>query len=159
IEMGPIWDHDRAEGTGDVGNNDFRAYSPRTWIGGAPLGGGTDYGTDFFNANNVFANPWYLRLFFDPNFWQKWIDPFQDLRAGVLSSNNVLSLIDSMAKEVRRAQARDVVRWGGNGNSDVRPRNGAVFYTGSGLRAPYTNVFNGTYQGEVDFQKRWYTER
>ena len=169
IEMGPIWDHDRAEGTGDSVNNDFRAFSPRTWIGGAPLGGGTDYGTDFFNANNVFGNPWYLRLFNDPNFWQRWIDRYQELRQTVLSTNNVLGLIDSLAGKVREAQVRSVARWGGNGNSDIRPRgpgvgdggrnNGMVFYTGSGLRAPYTNVFDGTYQGEVDFQKRWWAER
>jgi hypothetical protein len=159
IEMGPIWDHDRAEGTGDAANNDFRAYSPRTWIGGAPLGGGTDYGTDFFNANSVFPNPWFLRLFMDANFWQKWIDRYQGLRPTALATTNILAFIDAQAAEVRRAQVREVARWGGNGNSDTRPRNGTVFYVGSGLRAPYTNVFNGTFQGEVDFQKKWYTER
>lgn len=168
IEMGPIWDHDRAEGTspapGMAVDDDWRAYGPRTWNSQAALGaGGTDYGTDFFNNNNVFGNPWYLRLFRDVDFWQRWIDRYQDFRQTALDTNRIVRLIDEMAEEVRNAQVREVTRWNTAGNSDTRPRNGTVINNVASLRGtPYTNVFDGTYlgpRGEVAFLKRWWMDR
>src|SRR5439155_9339442 len=130
IEMGPVWDYDRSQGTGDNGNSDFRAFSPRSWRAAAPLGG-NDYGTDFFNNDPAtFPNPWYRILFTDPNFWQMWIDRYQQLRQTVLTSNNVISVIDGFASQVRLAQPREAARWTGSGPSDASPRNGTVAYNG-----------------------------
>ena len=172
IEMGPIWDHDRAEGTSPGPNqavdNDWRAFAPRNWIASASLGGGSDYGTDFFNAGPVFANPWYGRLFTDVDFWQKWIDRYAELRRTTLDTNNIAAIIDELAEEVRLAQVRELARWGGTGNgSDTRPRSGIVHnaIAGTGLRPgyqAYTNEFDGTYlgpKGEVAFLKRWWSDR
>jgi hypothetical protein len=166
IEMGPVWDHDRAEGTspgpGMAVDGDWRAFGPRNWNASGSLGGGGDYGTDFFNTAGVFANPWYRRLFTDPDFWQVWIDRYQEFRQQELSSNNIVAIIDKYANQVRQAQVREVARWGGNGGADTRPRNGVVHNAvgGTGLRGTaYTNLFDGTYQGEVDFLKRWWMDR
>jgi hypothetical protein len=63
LEMGPIWDFDRAEGTS---RGDTRPWNPRSW-----LGIGADGGTDFFNgvSRAGFNNPWYGRMFLDPDFF------------------------------------------------------------------------------------------
>ena len=68
IEMGPLWDFDR--GLGSSAGNEWRSWNPRSWMGSNPSGSqtNTDFGTDFFNAANVFANPWYSRLTKDPDF-------------------------------------------------------------------------------------------
>lgn len=156
ITYGPIWDVDRGLGTGISADNDWRAYNPRAWCSSNPLGiGGTDYGTDYFNANNVYGNPWYARLFQDPDFWQKWIDRWQELRAGPWASNNLFAIVDTLGAQVLPAHAREMARWGGNGNSDTRPRTGTIMSP----NGDYTNVFSGTYQGELDFQKRWLGDR
>lgn len=156
LAFGPVWDVDRGLGTGDSAHNDWRGFSPRGWTATNPLGlGGTDYGTDFFNANNVYANLWYARLFQDPDFWQLWIDRWQDLRATAWTSNNVLGIVDRMNAVLSNAQPREVARWGANGASDTRPRNGTV----TSPNGDYSHVFNNTFQGEVDFQKRWLGDR
>jgi hypothetical protein len=156
LAFGPVWDVDRGLGTGDSAHNDWRGYNPRCWVASNPLGlGGTDFGTDFFNANNVYPNRWYERLFQDPDFWQKWIDRWQELRASAWTSNNVLGMVDSMGALLTPAQPREVARWGANGASDTRPRNATI----TSPNGDYSHVFNGTFQGELNFQKRWLGDR
>ena len=155
---GPVWDHDRSQGTGTA-DNDWRAWSPFGWNSGAPLGGGGDYGTDFFNVGNVFGNPWYSRMFTDPNFWQAWIDRYQDFRKTAISDANITHIIDTFADEVRNAQPRELARWAGNQGANTAPRSGTITATGNGIRHNWTHTFDGTYQGEVDFLKRWWLAR
>jgi hypothetical protein len=155
LVLGPLWDCDRGQGTSDQGtsqNGDLRAFNPRAWQAWDPLGA-SDYGTDFFQGTT--APGWLARLFADPEFWQRWIDRYQDLRTTVLATNQIGAVIDGMAAELREAQVREVKRWGGNGSSDTSPRARTV-NAGGGV---YSHTFNGTYQGEVDFQKRWYFDR
>jgi hypothetical protein len=137
IVMGPVWDFDRTQGS-----TDGRDFNPRLWRSTV-----FDYGTDMFNAGNTYANPWYSRMFQDIDFWQRWVDRYQELRDGALSTTNVHALIDALAEEVRREQPREVVRWG------IRPRSGTISSGG------YAHQFPGTYQGEVDWMKQWYHER
>ncbi len=71
-----------------------------------------------------------------------------------------MATIDYFANQVREAAPRDAARWaaaanGGNDASDTSPRSGAV--TGDGLT--YTFPTPGTYQGEVDFTKYWFSNR
>ena len=66
LVFGPIWDFDRSQGS-----TDGRDFSPRFWRAPIP-----DYGTDYFNY------PWWGRMFTDIDFWQAWIDRYEDLRAG-----------------------------------------------------------------------------
>jgi hypothetical protein len=146
IEMGPVWDFDRSMGTSKGG--DTRAFNPRNW-----RGQGWDQGTDFFNEADVFSNPWYRRLFRQIDFWQRYIDRYQDLRETVFSDDYIQGLVDSLADEVREAQPREVARWRGSGSSDTSPRIGTESHNG------YWHTFPGTYQGEIDFMKRWLTDR
>lgn len=148
IEMGPLWDFDRAMGTDGQTSGDWRPWTPRSWM--APNSGtGGDYGTDFFNPAGVFANPWYSRLFQDPDFWQRYIDRYQELRGGAWSSNALFAVVDYFAGQVRTAQARENQRWG----SLTSPRSGLISSAG------YSHQFPGTYEGEVQFLKRWLGDR
>lgn len=118
LEMGPIWDFDRA-----MGSTDGRDSNP--WVWRAQTG---DRGTDFFNY------PWWGRMFTDIDFFQKYIDRWQELRKAQFSPQNIHSVIDSMANELREAQVRDLQRWG------------------------QTPRFGG-YQGEIDHLKQWFSDR
>jgi len=148
LVQGPLWDFDRSFGTGAYG--DYRGFSPWVWRSRE-----MDGGTDPFNAGNTFNNPWYARLFLDPDFFQNWIDRYQALRGNVYSLSNLTFQIDLLANQLDQAAARDAARWTGAGQSDTSPRSGPV--TGDG----YTYVFPGpgTYKGEVDFAKLWFTNR
>jgi len=138
ITMGPLWDFDRSLGCS--GGGDFRAFNPRVWRG--------IQGDDYFASIG-----WWARLFHDPDFWQKWIDRWQDLRQGEFSTNHLLAVVDELGAYVRNAQVREVAHWRGNGQSDTKPRNGRISSNG------YTYTFNGTYQGELDFMKHWLADR
>ena len=70
LTFGPLWDFDRA-----LGSTDGRDNNPRVWRSASP-----DYGTDMFNSDPIFSNPWYSQMFRDPDFWQRWIDRWQELR-------------------------------------------------------------------------------
>lgn len=129
LHYGPIWDFDRSQGSADVYD-----FSPQSW-------GQT--GTDMFRKY------WWERIFWDPDFWQAWIDRYQDLRETTLSTNNIFGLIDGFAAEVAPQVAREESRWYGV----TTPRKGNYSFNG------YTYIFPGTYAGEVEFLKHWYTDR
>ena len=115
ITFGPIWDFDRA-----LNSNDSRDNNASSWRGSG--------GTDFFNYT------WWNRLFSDIDFFQRYIDRWQELRLTTLSTNNVFSIIDGYATEVSEAQPREQARWG------VTPR-------------------GGSYAGEIALKKQWLTDR
>lgn len=133
LYFGPAWDFDRSQGS-----TDGRDFNPRVWRAATD-----DLGTDFFNYT------WWGRMFTDIDFWQQWIDRYQILRTDVLSTNHIYAAIDALADQVRRQQPREAARW----PSLTKPRNGVVAFAG------YSNTFPGTYQGEVDFLKKWYAAR
>jgi len=131
--FGPIWDFDRSQGS-----TDGRDFSPFYWRAPIP-----DYGTDFFNY------PWWGQMFTDIDFWQKWIDRYEDLRSSTLSTNHIYADIDALVAQVRQEEPREIARWSGF----TTPRSGTVSISG------YSYNFPGTYQGEVDFLKQWYRDR
>lgn len=158
IAWGPAWDFDRTMGCGGP-SGDYRSFSPLSWMSSLNLGGGADYGTDFFNPNAAtYNNPWFSKMFQDPDFWQAWIDRYQEVRRSVYVTTNVTAIIDQLANQLRQAQPREVARWGGNGASSSTPRSGTVAASG-GAPGAYSYTFNGTFQGEVDFKKKWWTDR
>ena len=114
-----MWDFDRCFGTRT--SDDGRAFNPRLWRSGE-----MDGGTDMFNPGNTFNNPWYGQLFLDPDFFQHWIDRYQQLRRGVYSLTNLTTRIDFYGDQVRAATSREYARWAGSGGSDTTPRSGAV---------------------------------
>jgi hypothetical protein len=103
ITFGPHWDFDRA-----LGSTDGRDSNPRLWATGP-----------FFSA------AWWNRMFTDKDFWQRWVDRWQELRESHFSLNNLHGLIDRLAAEVRQAQPREFAKWriglrGGSYESEVR---------------------------------------
>lgn len=118
LAFGPIWDFDRA-----LGSTDGRDSNPRVWRSQSG-----DLGTDFFNY------PWWGRMFTDADFWQRWIDRWQELRTDRFAQTNLNALVDSLCNQVRSSQPRELARWG------VQPR-------------------GGTYQAEIDYSKNWLTAR
>jgi len=131
--FGPIWDFDRSQGS-----TDGRDFSPFYWRAPIP-----DYGTDYFNY------PWWGQMFTDIDFWQKWIDRYEDLRTSLFSTNHIYADIDALVAQVRKEEPREIGRWPGY----TTPRSGTVSISG------YSYNFPGTYQGEVNFLKQWYRDR
>ncbi len=138
IEMGPLWDFDRS-----LGSTDSRAFNPRLWR----VQAGGDQGTDFFGNPSLLGVRWWQRLFTDPDFWQRWIDRWTELRRDVFATNHLSARVDMLGNQARLAQPRHVSRWG-NG-----PRSGTASANG------YSHTFSGGYQGELNFLKRWLADR
>ena len=112
LAAGPIWDFDRA-----LSSTDGRDANPATWRSQSG-----DLGTDFFNF------PWWNRLFADIEFYQKYIDRWQELRQGTLSQTNVNALINTLAATVKdEAVTRDVARWNFPKRSWTSPFTGTVY--------------------------------
>jgi len=85
---------------------------------------------------------WYRRLFEDPDFLQRYIDRWHELRQDVLATAHVLARVDAMAMQLQEAQARNYSRWATLG-TPVHPK----AYAGK------------TYQAEVGHLKKWIEDR
>lgn len=144
-----LWDFDRAFGMYSA-DGDYRGFNPSRW-----RSAGMDGGTDPFNSCNTFNNPWYGRLFTDPDFWQRWIDRYQELRQTTYSSSNITALINRYADEVNEATAREYAKWRGSGSSDTTPNQGRISADGW----TYTFPTPGTWAAQVEFIKVWFTNR
>jgi hypothetical protein len=113
--FGPIWDFDRA-----LGSTDGRDANPKVWA----ASGGTDF----------FTYPWWNRMFRDPDFWQQWIDRWQELRRAQFSTNSLMTLFDSMTSQIKEAQPRERARW-------------------------RVSLRGGSYESEINFSKSWLLRR
>lgn len=103
---GPLWDFDRS-----VNSTDGRDNDPTNWNG---TGDGTNYLT--------FA--WWEKLFTDVEFKQTYVDRWQKLRKGALSTANVNSVLDGYLAEFKSGDtnnpaARDYARWYGAGSNNI----------------------------------------
>ncbi|HUR45811.1 MAG TPA: CotH kinase family protein [Candidatus Saccharimonadales bacterium] len=112
ITYGPHWDFDRA-----LGSTDTRDANPRVWSTGPFFGG-----------------EWWPQLFADVDFWQLWVDRWQEARLSHFSLTNLNRLVDSLCNEVREAQPRQYKRW----NLQAR---------------------GGSYQSEINLMKDWLSNR
>ncbi len=112
MEYGPVWDFDRTLGPDD----DARAASPIGWMG-------------------PHASGWWGALLRRPDFSSAYSERWIDLREGAFATENLLSIIDSMAAELAEAQVRNYERW-------------------RGLVNP-----NGGWENEVRSLKNWVTQR
>ncbi len=119
LEMGPIWDFDRC-----LGGHDLRYIEPCEWT---------------HMEINYFEYDWWARFFADPDFWQKCIDRWQELRQDPFSTANLSSIINSMANELTESQARNFTRW-------------STYLPGFPPAWP-------DWQGEIDHMKQWLADR
>jgi hypothetical protein len=127
VAAGPIWDFNISSGSRDRFGRPPRPSEPETWRG---ISG--DRGTDFFGNG---TQRWWGSLFADRDFQQAYCDRWNELRDGEFGTEHINALIDSMAEEVREAQARNEERW-----DEVPPEYGG-------------------WQGEVDHLKDWLATR
>jgi hypothetical protein len=111
LVFGPHWDFDRA-----LGSTDGRDSNPRNW------------------GTGPYFSWWYQRLCRDKDFWQKWIDRYEELRLSHFSTANLHGLIDRLVGEIQNAQPREKAKW----------------------RLPYRG---GTWQGEVNHMRNWISNR
>lgn len=128
LVAGPVWDFDRAFESTDV-----RDDNPAIWRSASM----PDQGTDFFNY------PWWGKMFTDPNFYQKYIDRWVELRRGVWSQASINALIDSLNNEMpAETVSRDLARWGQSKRTGTFPG------------SPTAN-YPGTQAGEIQRIKEW----
>ena len=130
---GPIWDFDRT-----LSSTDGRDSNPAVWRSQSG-----DGGTDFFNYT------WWNRLFLDPDFYQKYIDRWQELRVGALSRANMDSLIDALNAQLSaEGITRDLARWNQPKRSWKRP-----------FAAPDNNLIPAGQAAEVQRLKDYLQQR
>ena len=98
LVYGPVWDYDRSLGSSGGGDR-----NPDEW------------------GNAFFTDMWWERLFRDPNFWQLWIDRWQQVRTEQLSERGINAMIDTLAAKVEESAERDFTRWrqGKRGGSQI----------------------------------------
>ncbi|MFV2067007.1 MAG: CotH kinase family protein [Pirellulales bacterium] len=125
VEMGPIWDFDRA-----LESEDGRDDDPNRWSGGG-------------DATAYFDYPWWNQLFDSPDFWQKWVDRWTELRQTLYTDQYFGSMIDRLADQLAEAEVRNFELWSG-----VRPNGGRL--------AP-TEM--DTWRGELVNMKNWLSRR
>jgi len=123
IRMGPIWDWNLSFGN----CNGKQGYMPDWWLW--PQLDDREYS-------------WFRRLFEDPDFGQKYVDRWTELRANAFATSNVLGRVDDIAALLQESQARNFDRWPILGSA-INP-----------------NWFAGdTYAEEVKWMKEWIEKR
>ena len=85
---------------------------------------------------------WYRRLFEDPDFAQRYVDRWTELRATAFATSNLLARVDAMATLLQESQVRNFEKWPILGVT-VSPN----WYVGD------------TYAEEVNWMKEWISNR
>jgi spore coat protein CotH len=115
IKMGPLWDFDLSFGNVDYADSQ---YAEGFWVK---------------------DNPWYSRLFQDPNFVNKVNDRFKYFR------NNQTVILDKIDQQA------EALKWAQQENDDKWKTIGSYVWPNS--------VVLGSYDEEVTHLKSWYTRR
>jgi len=123
LKMDPIWDWNLSFGNADYLNG----WLTSGWYW--PQVGDQDY-------------PWFRRLFQDPDFNQRYVDRWGELRKSVLVTAKVLGRVDELAGLLNEAQVRNYQKWRILGTK-VWPN----WYVGK------------TYQDEINWMKQWIAAR
>ena len=85
---------------------------------------------------------WYRRLFEDPDFGQRYVDRWAQLRTNALSTANILARVDQMAALLGESQKRNFEKWPIMGRM-INPN----YYVGS------------TFEDELNFMKKFIQTR
>ncbi|MEK7950003.1 lamin tail domain-containing protein [Luteolibacter soli] len=102
---GPLWDFDRS-----ANSTDARDDVTTTWVGTS-------------DATNYFTYGWWEKLFADVEFRQLYVDRWQAMRRGSLSTASFQALLDGYLAEFKTADAenpamRDYAKWYGSATSN-----------------------------------------
>jgi hypothetical protein len=123
LQTGPAWDWNLSFGNADY----YDASDPSGWY------------TPMLRESEI---SWFRRLDDDPDFSQKTVDRWGELRRGVFDPTRILARVDEMAAQLDDAQARNFRRWPILGRR-VNP-----------------NDFVGrTYEEEIRWMKQWIQKR
>ncbi len=93
LAMGPIWDLDRT-----IDSTDKRDDDPIGWKGAN-------------DATDYFAYGWWKRLFEDPDFMQRWIDRWAELREEQFSVKNMHDILDRAADKLTVVARRNFKKY------------------------------------------------
>ncbi len=127
LVFSPVWDRNLSFGNANYLNGD----SPTGWL--------------WEQVSGRELCQWFQRLFDDPEFSQKQIDRWGELRRDLFATSNLLSRVDGYAALLNEAQARDFARW---------PRLGEYVWPNASDDWP-----NTTYAGTVQYLKTFITQR
>lgn len=123
LKLEPVWDWNLSFGNADF----YQGWSTYQWY-------------------NLHLRPseisWYRRLRQDPEFMQRCVDRWAQLRTNLFNPDRISKRIDEMASELQESQARNFNRWGIMGS-----RVHANWYVGR------------NYRDEVNWMKRWIRDR
>lgn len=92
LTMGPIWDWDQSFGNA----NFYDGANPESWY------------WPYISAGEV---NWFARLNHDPDFQQRYIDRWAELRKGPFAPAKILARIDALIASLGDAQKRNTQRW------------------------------------------------
>lgn len=92
LMMGPAWDYNLSLGNANYASG----WQTNGWY--YPQLGSDQY-------------PWFGRLFQDPDFQQKYVDRWAELRVGVYKTDKMLSRVDEIVEELDEAQRRNFAKW------------------------------------------------
>ncbi|MBI3870120.1 MAG: CotH kinase family protein [Verrucomicrobia bacterium] len=123
LKLEPVWDWNLSFGNA----NGKQGWMPEHWLW--PQLSDTEYA-------------WFRRLFEDPRFAQQYVDRWEELRRGALSTDRLLRLVDGFAATLQESQERNFQRWPILGKSVV-----PNYY------------FGETYAEEVAWLKDWLRKR
>ncbi|MGH2548772.1 MAG: CotH kinase family protein, partial [Thermomicrobiales bacterium] len=123
---GPIWDFDLT-----MNSRDARSADPLRW---SANGFGSPHATDLLTWG------WWKYLYADPDFWQRFVDRWSELREGPMSDASMSEIIATYHALLAEAAVRNYEKWN---SQDVIPRDGP----------DADNV--RTYLDEMDIMRTW----
>ena len=124
LAFGPLWDFDRGMGP----DEDNRAEDPTKWM---------------VDENYFWVRFYFNEMLNDPNFLQKWVDRWHELRQTVFSNANLESTLLGMTDQLTESQIRNEARYPG-----PAPNGG-----------PLADPGDTGWEGEVSHLKNWLTMR
>ena len=123
LKMEPIWDWNLA-----LGNAKGRdGFMPENW---------------YWPQLDDRQYSWFRQLFEDPDFAQRYVDRWAELRTNVLAPSNLLARVDQLAGMLQVPAARNFERW-------------PILGTTAGMEYPTFKTF----AEEVGYLKDWITKR
>ncbi|MDB4618075.1 CotH kinase family protein [Akkermansiaceae bacterium] len=132
LVQGPLWDYNLGMGTGCCRNN--RNTSPT----------GTDSGWQYLENTPVSELKWERELAQDPDFWQAFVDRWQESRKGILDDEALHARMDMQSAPLHEAAVRNFAKWNNLGSTSF-----TFFFSPA----------SSDYQGQIDFMKDWTTDR